>query len=147
MQKATARINVPGFGKSGVSAAEAVPAASAFVDVRTSNVRMSGGKAVRTTALLPDLELFDRGRITFGIPTLGGTVTGATLRLLGVNASGVVSVLGKSVLAGGAFPDIEFDINAGDKLFVQVSELAGTAPTLSVTADIQGFNRAYTFSS
>jgi hypothetical protein len=142
MYKASPRVVIPEFEKDEVAAVETV-AATEFVSFTTSYQRMRAGRATPTNGPFGEVgwQLADRGRITFTPPTLGGTVTGATLELLGQDADGNAFVLGTSTLASGAFPAIEFDITY-ERYGLRVAAIAGAGAEVSVIAAAQYFYRA-----
>ena len=136
MYKASPIVPVDGWAKASATAAETTVASASFVSISTSYNKMSAGKATITNALIPDFQLYDRGRVVIG--GVDGVTDDDTLELLGLDADGNQWSLGTSVAAGGAFPAIEWDIQPM-KLYLRVAVVSGT---LSLVAGIQGFYRA-----
>lgn len=141
MFKSSPPVRISAWDKAAVAAVE-TPADSVFRSLSTTYVRMVKGKAVVTTADIPDFQHYDRGRVTFGDVSVTGAPTKVVLELLGLDTSGVQRSLGTSTYAGGAFPAIEFDVTY-EKYFVRVSELTGgTTPAVTAKPFVQGFYRA-----
>ena len=140
MFKASPRVQIAAWDKAAVGAAQ-TPAATAFISLSTTYAKMKGGFATITTAPLPDWQLYDRGRVVFTRPTMGNADNTCVLELLAIDADDTQFSLGRSTLADGIFPDIEFDVTY-EKYYVRVAAVGGTTAAVTVKAAVQGFYRS-----
>jgi len=140
MFKASPRVQISDWDKAAVASAE-TPAAGDFTSLSTSYAKMQGGFASVTNAPLPDWHLYDRGRVVFTLPTLGNADNTCILELLAIDADDVQYSLGRSTLASGGFPPIEFDVTY-EKYYVRVAAIGGTTAAVTVKAAVQGFYRS-----
>lgn len=109
-----------------------------FISLSDTGVAISGGFAQGVFAVMPDKHLYQKLRFSFGIPTVTGAPTDATLRLLVRDAEGNVTVAGTSTLAAdGSFPEIEID-NFDARYYLQVTFVGGTTPAVTVDTFLQG---------
>lgn len=93
--------------------------------------RDSSGNRTSVRAKLPEMENYDKYKMTFGLPTLGGTVTALVLTLYAWHPSGVKRVLGTSTLNGSSqFPAIEFDATT-EPVELLVSTITGSGAEIS----------------
>lgn len=140
MYKASPRVQIPGWDKAAVAAAQ-TPTAADFVSLSTQYARMQGGFATITNAPLPDWNLYDRGRIVFTRPTMGNADNTCVLELMAIDADGTIYSIGRSTLANGIFPSIEFDVTY-EKYYVRVAAIGGTTAAVTVKSAVQGFYRS-----
>ena len=141
MYKASPRVFITEWAKTAVSATEVVANDNDFISLGTSYARMEAGYATATNAPMPDWVLYDRGRVVFTIPTLGNADNNSILELLASDADGNIYSLGRSTLANGTFPPIEFDVTY-EKYHLRVLTITGTTQAVTVGAAVQGFYRS-----
>ena len=116
---------------SSITSAQTAAIANAVNLFTSAYQRDSSGNRTSVRAKLPEMENYDKYKMTFGLPTLGGTVTALVLTLYAWHPSGVKRVLGSSALNGSnQFPAIEFDATT-ESVELLVSTITGTSPAIS----------------
>lgn len=149
MNRASPRVPVAYFAKTGLSAAEAAPAAadaSTWANWWTQYVKGGGivAPADILGAALPDWQMYQRGRVSFSPlnPTGADTGTTATLSLYGKLTNDDIVLIGESAVTDILNPPpIEFDNEPGMVYALAVTKLSLSGATaIDLAAFVQGYN-------
>lgn len=149
MNRASPVVPVAAFGKAALAAAEAAPAAgdaNTWANFWTKYLKAGGivAPASIVSADVPNWELYQRGRISFGpiAPTGADTGTTATLTAFGKMPDDSIVTLGEAAVTNILSPPhIEFDIQPGMVYAVRVTALTLSGATaITFSGFVQAFN-------
>ncbi len=119
-------------------------ASTAYKLVRTLSAVGAAEAAPTTTSAWVTVDEhghFSRAKVAFTKPTLGGTVTSASLQVWVKQGSVIVPVGAAVSLTNGLFPELDLGAVASGSFYVTLNAVAGTAPTVTVSAYVYMYNQ------